>query len=62
MVDHRITTDPTDAEVEALAREIYLEKYGKEGGRWELVETKDVWHDMARMRFALDEGTRMVRD
>lgn len=58
MTEHRITTDPTDEEVETLARDIYLERYAKEGGRWELVETRDVWRDFARQRFAMDEGTR----
>lgn len=39
---------PTDAQIEAKAREIYLARYAKEGGRWEAVETKEVWHKMAR--------------
>jgi len=37
----------TEKEVFAKAREIYLEAYGHLGGKWELVETKDVWLRMA---------------
>ncbi len=51
----------TDAAIEEKAREIYLAKYGEMGGRWELVETKDVWRDMARNFLRLDEDTRMKR-
>lgn len=50
----------TETEIEAKAREIYLSKYGAIGGRWELVETKDVWLARAREALAVDEGTRMV--
>jgi hypothetical protein len=50
----------TKAQIEEKAREIYLSKYGEMGGRWELVETKDVWHKMAIDWFNTDEGTRMV--
>jgi hypothetical protein len=46
--------------IEIKAREIYLGLYGHMGARWELVETKDVWHDRARDWFALHEGTRTV--
>ncbi len=42
---------PTDAEIEAKAREIYLTRYAGIGGRWELVETKDAWRKMAREFF-----------
>jgi hypothetical protein len=52
----------TKSEIEAKAKEIYLSKYGSVGGRWELVETKDVWHKMAVDWFNCDEGTRMVFD
>jgi hypothetical protein len=53
---------PTDEDVEAKAREIYLGLYEKIGGRWELVETKDVWRQKARQYLDLDEGTRMVQE
>ena len=48
-----------DATIEEKAREIYLAKYGEIGGRWELVETKDVWREMAREWLRNDEETRM---
>lgn len=38
----------TEAEIEAMAEKIYLSKYEKIGGRWECVETKDVWRQKAR--------------
>ena len=50
----------TDATIEAKAKEIYLAKYGAIGGRWELVETKDVWRQMARDWINCDEGTRIT--
>lgn len=53
---------PTDDEIEAKAREIYLGLYGKIGGRWELVETKDVWRQKAIEFFRYDEGTRAVTE
>lgn len=49
---------PTESEIEAKAREIYLALYEEMGGRWGLVETKNVWREKARQWFALDEGTR----
>ena len=52
--------NPTDGEIERKAKEIYLDRYGKIGGRWELVETKDVWRELARECLIHDEGTRMV--
>lgn len=51
---------PTEEEVEAKAREIYLAKYQAIGGKWELVETKDVWRKMARDWINADEGTRQM--
>jgi hypothetical protein len=48
----------TKAQMEEKAKEIYLAKYGAMGGRWELVETKDVWRQMAVDWFNCDEGTR----
>lgn len=51
----------TKAAIEEKAREIYLARYGEIGGRWELVETKDVWRELARQQILGDEGTRMVR-
>lgn len=38
----------TDAMIEAGAAALYTRKYGQMGGRWECVETKDVWHTQAR--------------
>lgn len=38
----------TDATVEAAAQAIYESRYKADGGRWECVETKEVWRTMAR--------------
>jgi hypothetical protein len=42
----------TDELVETVAKAIYLGRYGADGGKWEAVETKDVWHGMARSAIA----------
>lgn len=34
--------------IEVVAKAIYLAMYANQGGKWEAVETKDVWHDKAR--------------
>lgn len=40
-----------------LGEAIYTAMYGPKGGRWELVETKDVWYDIAgRVRIDLERG------
>jgi hypothetical protein len=39
---------PDDATVERVAEAIYLALYAKQGGVWWAVETKDVWHNIAR--------------
>jgi hypothetical protein len=41
-------SEPSEAEVERVGRAIYLGLYERHGGRWECVETKDVWFDLAR--------------
>lgn len=40
--------EPSEQLVEAMAELIYLRKYGKDGARWELNESKDVWRTQAR--------------
>jgi cation transport regulator ChaB len=52
--------------VERVARAIYLQMHGRDGGLWEAVETKEVWHDLARQAlksafdFADDEDWRRL--
>lgn len=41
-----------NAAVEERAKEIYLERYAAIGGKWEAVETKDVWREKARKELA----------
>lgn len=43
---------PTDEQVERVARAIYEGRYAHEGGVWDYVETKDVWHGMAASAIA----------
>lgn len=47
----------TEALVEKIARAIYEAQNARYGGRWELVETKDVWRDSARAALAAIEGS-----
>jgi hypothetical protein len=42
------SAEPSEADVERVGRAIYLGLYERHGGRWECVETKDVWFDLAR--------------
>jgi DNA-binding transcriptional regulator PaaX len=41
-------TDLPDEIVERVARAIYLSNNRRYGGKWDLVETKEVWLDAAR--------------
>ena len=34
--------------LEGIARAIYLKRYADIGGKWEAVETKEVWHEDAQ--------------
>lgn len=45
----------SEPEIEAMAEKIYLSKYAKDGGRWECVETKDVWREKAREYFRAND-------
>jgi hypothetical protein len=44
-------TPPTEEQIEEKAKEIYLERYAAIGGKWELVDTKGYWHQLALQRF-----------
>lgn len=44
----KTAAEPIDKRVESVARAIYLALYAEQGGRWECVETRDVWFDAAR--------------
>lgn len=44
--------------IEATAELIYLRIYGIHGGRWEAVETKNVWLKKAREELIRRERTR----
>jgi len=48
----------TDKEIEDKARSIYLSRYGSIGGKWELVDTKEYWINLARLALEGEEGTR----
>lgn len=41
-----------DPVIEKVARAIYDDQNAKRGGRWDLVETKDVWRNYARAALA----------
>lgn len=45
LTEHR--AEPSADVVERVAKAIYLHRYAAQGGRWECVETKDVWFDQA---------------
>ena len=52
----------SDNIVERVARAIYMHKYGGQGGRWDLVEVKDVWHDYARAALSALPYHELLRD
>ena len=44
---HKKHPDPV---IEKIAEQIYLSRYGDEGGKWELVETPEYWWNEAKSR------------
>ena len=46
--NRRPSHEPDGRLIEATAELIYLRQYGKDGARWDLNESKDVWRDKAR--------------